>query len=151
MGLTVWNLRKIEFIRQGKKRRPEAIESPYLPNYIFAEIPAHRFLDVVGIKYLAKTLTPLTRCDLKALRAFSEVTAKEYDAAQRIKGNQDLISEYKAGQAVRLLDGRFADRLLTFKGVVERSFDLYPKIQMETEMFGRSVLVEADPLDVRRA
>lgn len=151
LGLAVYCARKIEFLRRGKNRRPEPVESAYLTNYLFAEIPAERFLEVLAVKHLASTLTPLSGPDMRSLGEFRERADAEYDEAQRISQNQDAICEYRVGQALRMMDGRFSDKLLTFRSMVERAHDLHPRVVMDMEMMGRVVSVEADPLDVKAA
>ena len=151
MGLGCYCARKLEFVRSGKKRRPEPKESPYLPNYVFIELPAERFLDVQGIKYLANTMMALSEADRRSLDVFLRSAQQEYAAAHRVKDNQALLAEYRKGQALKLLDGRFEDRLLRFKEMVERAHDMFPKVRMEMEMMGQWVDVEADPIDVRAA
>lgn len=150
------------FKRSGKKRRPEAEDVPYLPNFIFAQIPAAQFLDVIAIKFLASTAIPVPKRDWSGwtdvegrrypgIHDFVQAARAEYRDRQRVKDNQQALCEYTPGEAVRLLDGKFSDRALTFRAMVERPHDTFPKVQMETEMMGRQVLVEADPLNVGRA
>jgi len=151
MDLAVYCPMRIEFIRRGKDRRARRVESPYLQNYIFAEIPAERFLDVLAVKYLASTLTPLSGADMRSLWQFRDMVEDEYADAKRISQNQAAICEYKAGQAIQALDGRFSDKMLTFRSMVERAHDMYPKVVAGMEMMGRELTVELDPLNVRAA
>ena len=151
IGLQTWCGRKLEFIRRGKKRRPEPVESPYLQNYIFAELPAERFLEVRGIKGLAKTLTPLCAPDMLSLARFQSEVEAEYQKAKAIARNQDAICEYKAGQALTVISGNLQDTMLRFREMVERAHDMHPKIRADMELFGQTVSVEIDPLDVKSA
>lgn len=151
LGVAVYCARKIEFLRRGKERRPRPVEAPYLQNYLFIEIPAELFLDVLAIKYLASTLTPLSGADMRSLGRFRDEVDLEYAAAQRIGRNQDAISEYKTGQALRVLDGQFSDKMLTFRSMVDRAHDMHPKVIADMEMMGQNVTVELDPLNVRAA
>jgi transcription antitermination factor NusG len=138
------------FIRKGKQRRAELQEEPYLPNYIFANIPAERYLEVLATKGLAKTTRVVSGAEMKRVRLFQREARAEYAEQVRISQNQQVVAEFSPGEAVRFLDGRFGDQLVTFRGVVERAHDLYPKLQLETEMMGRTVKMEADPLDIRK-
>ena len=64
-GFKVWCGRKVEFVRKGKRRRAEAVESPKLPNYLFITMTAdewHR-LHSRPLKHLAKTTYVLRRDD----------------------------------------------------------------------------------------
>lgn len=148
-GIDAWCGRKLEFLRKGKQRRYERHESAYLPNYIFADLTPHQFLDAVSVKHLAATLTPLSERDRRALNVFRQMVEAEYENAQRIARNQDTICEYKRGQAIRAIDGPFRDTLLKFVNLVHRSHDPYAKIIAEADLFGRSTMVELDPISVR--
>jgi transcription antitermination factor NusG len=151
MGVTVHCARQMEFLRKGKQRRPEPVTSAYLPNYIFAEIPADQYLSVMAIKELAGTAQLVIPQHLPAIKDFMAVTEAEYSTANAIKGNMTAMCEYKVGQALKCLDTGFQDAMLTFKGMVERSHDLFPKVQASMEMMGQVVQVEFDPLQVRAA
>ena len=151
MGLHVSCARKMVFKRTGNQRRPEPFIEPYLPNYLFAVIPAGEYLSVMAIKGLASTGQIVPPSYIKGISDFMEVTEAEFTTAERIKHNQEMIAEYKVGQALKCLDGGFADVLLTFREMVDRPRDPFPKIVAEAEMMGQSVRVEFDPLQVRAA
>ncbi len=168
LGLDCWCGRRMEFKRTGKQRRPEPQESPYLLNYIFADIPADLFFKALAVKHLAPTLLVLTDRDINGverhrarsgdmvpavtgLRQFREAVDGEYARACRIKDNQDLVSEYALGQELRYLEGGFADTLMRFKKMVERPGDMYPKIRVEADMMGSVITMDVDPLAVRAA
>ena len=151
MGLDCWCGRKIEFKRTGKDRRAAAHESPYLRNYIFADIPPERFAQAVTVNLLANTLYALSRRDTEALVTFRRAVEAEYDVDDRRRANGAIQSEFESGQALVAVDGQFKDQLLTFRRLVERSFDAYPKIKADMEMMGQTVTVTVDPLDVRKA
>ena len=137
------------FKRVGKDRRATPHDQPYLPNYLFAAIPAERYLDVMQTKWLAKTTTPMGEGDMRQVRGFQAIAKEEYADAQRIIDSRAAVCEYSPGQAMRFLDGRFSDKMLTFRAIVEHAHDTHPRVVMETEMMGRMVRVEADPLDVK--
>lgn len=151
LGIDCWMPRKIEFKRTGKKRRAEPFELPYLPNYIFIDLPVERFLEVTGIKYLGSGLIPLRRDDIERMGQFREGIDAEYEKARKAAQNQDAISEYVRGQKLKILDNRFGDQILQFVGMVERAHDPHPKVRAAMDMMGQSVMVEVDPLDVRAA
>ena len=149
LGLTVYCARKMEFKRTGNQRRPEPRILPYLPNYLFAEIPADLYLDAMAIRYMASTATPLIDQYVPRLKDFIAVTEAEFSTADKIKMNQEMIAEYKVGQALKCLDHGFNNVMLTFKGMVERGHDDFAKVQASMEMMGQHVTVELDPLQVR--
>lgn len=137
------------FKRVGKDRRATPHDEPYLPNYIFAQVPEDTYLAVMQIKNISTTTTPMSKRDLQTVLRYQEACQAEYEEAQRIIRNKGAVCEYNPGQAMRFLDGRFSDKMLTFRSIVERAHDMHPKVVMDMEMMGRVVRVEADPLDVK--
>jgi len=155
LGFSVWCGRCIEFKRRGKKRRPEPMETPKLPNYLFLSLSDadwHR-LRQSEVKHLAQTLYPLSRGDTRALANFKLAVEGAYEEGQRIARNNDIaqIAEYKRGQALIDLSGKLGEVTLRFRKMVERAHELHPKIEAEMEMMGRWVKVELDPLDTKAA
>lgn len=155
LGFTVWCGRSITFARKGKRRRPEAIEKPKLPNYLFLTLTPDQWHDLHrrDVKHLASTFYQLRRDDEKALAAFRHEVDAAHAEGRRIARNNDLaeIAEYKRGQALVDLTGTFGEAVLRFRRMVERAHELHPKIEAEMDFMGRSVRVELDPLDVRAA
>lgn len=155
LGFTVWCGREITFLRKGKRRRPEAVEKPKLPNYLFLDLTPEEWHDLHrrDVKHLASTLYQLRRDDIKALATFRHEVDQAHAEGQRIARNNDLaeIAEYKRGQALVDLTGTFGDAVIRFRRMVERAHELHPRIQADIDMFGRTVSIELDPLDVRAA
>ena len=151
MGIDTYCAKQMRFVRKGKQRRPEPEISPYIGNYIFAEIPAQRYLVALGVKYLSSTTHALRRDDIAMLGAFRAAVDAEYAANDRKRLNREAVSEYEPGQALRFLDGRFSDSVVRFREIVERAHDLHPKIRATMEMMGRDVTMEIDPLAVKAA
>ncbi len=150
-GADVYVGKRMRFIRKGKQRRPEPEVQPYLPNYIFAEIPVSRYLDVMDTKFLASTTYVLSPADAVALDRFRTAVDAEFAEKDRQRQNMEAISEYEAGDQLLFTDGRFSDSVVRFRDMVERSHDLHPKVRATVEMMGREVTVEIDPLAVRAA
>ena len=152
LGIEVQCARRLLKKRTGRTKRDVVFfDAPYLPNFIFAQIPAAQYLDVMGIKGLASTAVVVSDREMTNVSEFMASALAEYEHADRTRENLDAIAEYEPGQALRLLNGRYADMALTFRKMVERSHDPFPKVVMAAEMFGREVLVEADPLEVSAA
>lgn len=151
LGMDVYCARRMRFIRKGKKRRAEPEVSPYLQNYLFVNIPAERYLDVLAIRYLASTTMALSKADKRALGLFRAAVDAEFATQEKKRLNQEAVSEYEPGQALQFLDGRFSDSMLTFRAIVERPHDVHPKIKASMEMMGREVTMEIDPLSVKAA
>lgn len=155
LGFNVWCGRSITFVRKGKRRRPEAVEKPKLPNYLFLTLTPEEWhdLDRRNVKHLAPTFYLLRRDDERALAKFRAEVDAAYAEGQRIARNNDLaeIAQFKAGERLVDLTGVFSDAVLRFRRMVERAHEMHPRIQADMEMMGRIVTVELDPLDVKRA
>jgi len=149
LGINAWCARKIEAVRVGKKRYPEAQITPYLPNYLFIEATADQWHQVTNIKHLASTLTPvpingggLSRFMRERDAAFDERKAM-IDAGERLK-------EYEIGDPFEILSGPLAGHVAKFRQIMETTHDPFPRLQGEVMVMGRGVRVEVDPIDARR-
>jgi len=144
----VWCGRVIEWKRVGKKRRPEPIEKPALPNYLFATMTDGQFHEAQGIKYLAATMAPLGRHAERGFHRFRHAVDAEYAEADRARRNSEVpSSEFRVGELLEIIGGPFSERIATFRQVVERAHELHPRLRLDVD----GVPVEIDPLDVRRA
>ncbi len=152
LGIDVWCGRKIEFLRRGKKRYAEPVESPYLPNYLFLSLSEDEWHQVMGsqVKHLAKTTYQLSGRDERHFDKFKNAVWDESLEAQAIIKRNDTaaMNQFKAGQKIKDLQGRFGEQLLKFRRIVEAAHELFPMIEAETEMMGQTVTVRLDPLDV---
>lgn len=144
--------RKLLRKRVGRTKRDVVFfDAPYLSNFLFARISDDSYIDVMRIKGLAKTNHIVNRRDMIGVQSFADRIEAEYQFDEREKHNLEAISEYHEGQKLEVLGDRFGEIELTFKGMVDRNHDPFPKVQMVGEMMGREVTVEADPLEVRAA
>lgn len=150
MGLTAWTPRKIVFERSGKDRYPKPVTKPYLPGYVFADVPPQAFHAALQARGAFPTTMTLSRGDLAAVRAFQRRVDAENAEAERIIASRDraAMCQFAPGQALEVLAGPFADRLVTFSRLVLASV---PHIEFETELFGQVVKGKVDVLDVRAA
>ena len=146
-----WVARKIEFKRMGKSRRPEPTEMPYLPNYIFIDLKEIQISQIGSVDLLSNTLYQLNKADEGALEQFRSAVEREYAIDARRRLNGAVRTEFTEGQLIKAVGGQFEDRLMKFKRLVERSYDYHPKIEAEVELFGQSVKILMDPLDVKSA
>lgn len=153
MGLDAYAPRKIDFLRRGKKRHAEAVTSPYLPGYVFANIPADRYFDVLReVRGLSRTLMAIPRAEERSIRAFIVRAEAEQVEAERITRRQDraAMQAFSAGDALAIISGPFMDQAVTFKRMVTNAAG-WAEIEAEAELFGQAVKLTVDPLDVRRA
>lgn len=150
-GFNVWCGRKVNFLRRGKKRRAEAVITPKLPNYVFLNLTAHEWHDLHSrpVKHLASTMYVLRRDDESQLEAFKQIVDLDYQEGMRIaeRNNVSEMAQFKKGQELTDLRGRFADNALRFRRMVEAAGQ-FPMVEAETNMMGRVVTVRLDPLDV---
>lgn len=153
MGIDAHAPRKTEFLRRGKKRHAEAVTSAYLPGYIFANIPADRYFEVIReVRGLSRTLMAIPAGEEMGVKRFIGRAAAEQAEAERIVARQDkaAMREFKAGDALSIISGPFADQVVSFKRMVTNA-EGWDEVEVEAELFGQTVRMTADPLDVRRA
>lgn len=147
MGITAWVGRVIEWKRTGKKRYPEPHEQPALPNYVFMSLTPHDFHRAVTVRFLASTLVSLSTLDQRGLTRFQSAVQAVYDEQDRIRRNRDMPkTEFDAGQQLEIIGGPFANKIATFRRVVEKSGQMHPKLETEVDGFKMTL----DPLDVRK-
>lgn len=154
LGIEAHAPRKIEFKRIGKKRHAEAITSPYLPGYIFADIPADLFAQAINCKGIGATLLTVTKQEVrKHVRPFLAKVDAENAEAERIVASRDraAMCEFEPGQALEILDGPFGGRIVEFARIMEAAYELHPMIEFEAQLFGRFVRGRIDPLSVKGA
>ena len=151
LGITAWCGKLMVWSRSGKKRRAEPRVIPKLPNYIFFDATPEQFFEAKGVKHLAPTFTALADRDMRGFERFRARVDAEFAEAQRIAANANKaeISEYRRGQKLVDVSGRFGDTLMTFRRIVESAHELHPLIEAEMDFMGRAVTVRLDPLDVR--
>lgn len=154
-GFEVWCGKRVEFLRRGKKRRAEAVTTPKLPNYLFISLTGQEWHDLRSrpTKYLAPTMYTLTEQDMrgpKGFERFRELTDESYQRGLGVaeRNNAAEMVQFKEGEALIDLKGRFGEQAMKFRRIVERAND-FPLIEAEAEMMGRTVTVRLDPLDVR--
>ena len=153
LGVEVWCARKVEFkrIAQSKDRRPQAIISPYLRNYVFIDCPADRYLDVVKVKHLASTMQAVGAVEARHVMRWIEARQAEFADRQEQIAAGERLSEYQEGDMLEILRGPLAGMFATFRRIVERDHELFPRAEVEAEMLGGKRRASVDVLDVRRA
>lgn len=148
MGIFAWVPRKLEVKRVGKKRTPEIVERPFLPNIVFLEMDSHQWHQMQGAKHLKQTFYTLNRKDVLDMLNFRSQIEAAQEAERRALQNKGALCEYEPGQELRVLNGPFVDFVARFKRLVENAYDLHPKYQVEVSVFGRPTMLTIDPLDV---
>ena len=150
LGIEAWVGRKVDFIRRGKNRFAEAIESPVLPNYVFVEMTPQQFIKAQGVKYLAPTFQMVPRQEVERVKQFQRLVEASYEAAQRVDANSRAsVAEYKRGASLRVVSGPFRDMLATFERMVNSPDAAWDRVEATIDGIGGKV--RFDPLDVREA
>lgn len=151
MGIECWAGRRTEFLRRGKNRYAEAIVSPYLRGYIFANIPEYLFHTAIQSKGLRPTLMAITSREMDdQIKPFMARVDAEDAEAQAIAARNDIaeMTQYEPGERISILSGPFADRVATFCRMVHGPD--FPLLEFETTLMGRSVYTRIDPLQVAK-
>ena len=150
LGLECAVPRKVELIRQGKRRRPDAITSAYLPGYVFAWFEADDWHAIRGAKHV-RTMMGVSAQSERLVRAFvNRVEADYAERMARIEAREKL-EEYNPGDLLQIMTGPFAGQLATFSRMLETAHDVFPLIEAELDVFGRMAKVQVDPIAARRA
>ena len=150
MGIDAWTPRKITFKRAGKRRYAEAVVEPYLPGYVFADIPDELFQRAMTAKGAYMATMFISRADRAQVAAFRRRVEAENAEAERIIAAKDhaAMCAYRPGDALQILAGPFADQIVQFARLVVAD---RPHIEFDAEMFGQIVKGKVDVLDVKAA
>ena len=149
LGIPHWRGVRVEFERQGKKRLPEPVEYPSLPNYVWLWPDHHQIHQLRDVKHLAHTMRFLTDADVRAFGVFRAAADARHAEAMRIVGNRAAICEYRQGERLIIADGPLAGMLATFSRMVQASD--FAHVEAEVEIFGALVPTVLDPLSVKKA
>lgn len=149
LGLTCYVPRRVDMIRQGKRRRPDPVVRAVLPNYVFVETDAHgwhmlkdskNFRSWVGIgpNEARRVMAFIDRCEADYLARMAQIEAGE------------RVQEYNPGDVLEIIGGPLTGQLARFRQTIERGM-LFPEVVAEVEMMGQIVPVRLDPLNARKA
>ena len=170
MGVDAFVPKFIEFKRQGKRRYADAIPTPYLPGYIFADLSPEQFYKALEVRGMARTLMALTAHDLNGtppkedergkpkpgtekvgVLRFREIAAQKEAEGRRIIESNDRAEmvQYNPGDVLDIISGPFLERAVRFIRTIDSAHSPFPMIEGETELFGRTTKIQIDPLDVK--
>ena len=150
-GIDHWRGVRVEFERRGKARTADPYEYPALHNYIWIRPTPSQVAKLSEVRFLGSTFHMMGRAAIRGFDLFRGEVEERHAEAMRIVGNRSAIAEYKRGDPIQVRDGVLAGFMATFHRMVKRQHDLFPVIEAEMELFGRSSVIHLDPLDVRRA
>lgn len=148
LGLTCYVPRRVDLIRQGKRRRPDAVIRPYLPGYVFIETDAHGWHMLKGSKHL-RSWIGIGEGNARQVMAF--INRVEGDFAQRMAQIEagERVSEYAPGDLLQIIAGPFQGQLARFKRIAEGA--MFPEVVAEADIMGQAVTIRLDPLAAKRA
>lgn len=157
-GIEAMAPRRIDFVRRGKKRNAEPVISAWLPGYVFANIPAHRFAEVITTtKGMSRSVMAIHPSEMEGtkerpgVRDFCQMADAKLAEAERIISRQDRfeMAQFNQGDLIEIIGGPFFERAAQFVRMVRAAGDDFDMIEAEVEMFGSKVRARLDPLDVR--
>lgn len=149
LGLWAAVPRRVDLIRQGKRRRPDAIVSPYLDNYVFVEADATGWHWLKGSKHV-RSLMGVPPQEVAKVQRFIDRVESDYAHRMAQIEAGERVSEYEPGDLLTIITGPFAGTIAAFRRVAEGA-GMFPELVVEREIFGRAVHMRVDPLAVKRA
>ena len=166
LGLWAAVPRRVDLIRQGKRRRPDAIVSPYLDNYVFVEADATGWHWLRGSKHVRSLMGVPPQEVAKVQRFIAKVEAEfiakeaEIDRAVEIMRNREASKEdrreamkvmqaYTPGDLLEVICGPFAGQIVAFGAMVERAASKLPEIEVSLQGLEWGAM-RLDPLHVRK-
>jgi transcription antitermination factor NusG len=147
LGITCHVPRRVDLIRQGKRRRPDPVVRPVLPGYIFIETDAHGWHMIRQSKHI-RTMMGVGPLDERNVRAFIAKTEADYIARMAQIEAGERVSEYNEGDVLQIIAGPFQGQLARFKRIAEGA--MFPEVIAEAEIMGQSVTLRLDPLAAKK-
>lgn len=151
LGAMAYVPRKIEALRRGKQRWAEAVESPVLPNYVFVDCTDDEWHGLRSVKHLSGTMLRVPGATVRSIQAFLDREAKAYAERRALYDAGERLSQYTSGDEIEIFGGPFAGRLATFRSMTQADGEMFPRLRAETEVMGRVVTFNLDPINVRKA
>lgn len=151
LGISASVPRKVEAKRVPTKRTPVPVTKPYLPCSMFIAGTDDLWPQLATVKFLASSFMFQSQkaWERNILPFMDGIEADYMDRMDRIEAGE-RVQEYDPGDKVHILGGPLHDRIGKFVKLVERAGEL-PKLRVSTEMFGREVETEIDPVYAKRA
>lgn len=149
--LGIWAVvpRRVDMIRQGKRRRPDPVVKPYLDNYVFCDLTDQQWHAVKSSKHIRSLLGIGANNARQVMQFITRVEADYTARMAQIEAGQ-RVDEYEDGDVLQIIAGPFAGTLATFRRVAEGA-GLFPELIAEGELFGQAVTIRLDPLAARKA
>lgn len=167
LGVEAVAPRKVEAIRTGNRRWPEARITPYLPNYVFVSATPEEWHWLREIRYVRDIMgigeneARLVREFIATVETQFAVRRTEIDRAEAIMRDRDAskaqrreaikaMQHYQPGDMLEVITGPFAGQLVRFGQMVERANATLPEIEVALDglQWGN---MRMDPLSVKKA
>ena len=148
LGIPCYVPRKVEMIRQGKRRRPDAVMRAVLPGYIFIETDAHGWHALKASKHI-KSMMGIGPNEARRVMQFIDRCEADYQARMAQIEAGERVSEYQAGEVLEIIQGPLTGQLARFKRIAEGA--MFPEVVAEVDMMGQAVTIKLDPLAARKA
>lgn len=148
LGLAVYLPRKIEAIRRGNRRFPDAVTTPLLPNYIFFDATPDQWHSVKAVKHLSPAMTPIARAYVPRLMQFVSTAETAYrDRLAKIEAGE-RVEQFQPGDVMAILSGPLQGQFARFRRLVESPGDMFPQIEADVSILGHTVRARLDVLSV---
>lgn len=152
LGAFAWWARKVEPKRVPTKRRPVAVTSPYLANYVFIDCSDAQWHGLRDVKHLAHTLQSVAQATAdRQLRPFMAEVDAAYEARVARIAAGERVEAFQPGERLRILEGPLRDQLVRFDGIVRGATDIEDRLRARLPLLGGWVPVMLDPLHVGSA
>ncbi len=153
LGYTCQVPRKVDVIRQSRRRFPDVVTQAFLPNYLFITGGAEVFHAIKAIKEIRGTAMGIGPQNERLVQTFIDRVEKDFAARMgQIEAGQ-RVAEYAPGDLLTLMTGPFSGQVATFRRMIEDAHDVFPRIEAElgVSLMGKPVLAVLDPINTRRA
>lgn len=166
LGIQAQAPRKVEAVRTGNNRYPEARITPYLGNYVFVDADADQWHWLKDIKHL-RSMMAVPQAEVRRVQSFCDMVESQFaarmaeiDQAAAVMRNREASKEarrealkvmqaYAPGDLLEVILGPFAGQIVAFGAMVERAASKLPEI--EVSMGGMEWgTMRMDPLAVRK-
>lgn len=144
-GITCHVPRKVDMVRQGKRRWPDPITSPALLNYVFLTGTDQDWHSVQALNVLRPTMIQIGKRAWDSITRFCHITELDYAARMDQINAGQRVAQYKPGEVLRIIAGPLAGQLATFTCMVEGSGP-FPEIDASIEIMGRNTKTRLDPM-----
>jgi len=144
---------KIEAIRRGKQRWPEAVTSAVFPNYIWINCTADEWHRLHNVKHLTATMFPVAPREYqREVLPVLEYAAKEYAERKAKIEAGERVQEYQDGDTLMMLAGKLAGTLAPVRRLVEAGEYGFPEIvaELPATLGGKPMMVRVDPLEAKK-